>query len=88
VLERAGLIERRRDAQWRPARLDAGPLRDVADWVETYRRFWEQRFDRLEDYLRSLQAAQRASEARLESAEPMNPGAPSPDAPNPDEPDE
>ena len=55
VLERAGLIVRGREAQWRPCRLDAGPLKDVAGWVERYRRFWEQSFDRLEDYLRELQ---------------------------------
>jgi DNA-binding transcriptional ArsR family regulator len=55
VLERAGLITRGREAQWRPCRLEAGPLRDVADWVEPYRRFWDQRFDRLDDYLRELQ---------------------------------
>lgn len=55
VLERAGLIERGRRAQWRPCRLDAGPLKDVADWVERYRSFWEQRFERLDDYLRELQ---------------------------------
>ena len=47
VLERAGLIARGREAQWRPCRLQAGPLKDVADWVEHYRRFWEQSFDRL-----------------------------------------
>ena len=55
VLERAGLISRGRDAQWRPCRLDATPLKDAADWLETYRRFWEQSLDRLEDYLRELQ---------------------------------
>jgi DNA-binding transcriptional ArsR family regulator len=55
VLQRAGLIERRREAQWRPARLEAGPLRDVAEWLEHYRRFWEGSFDRLEDYLRDIQ---------------------------------
>lgn len=54
VLERAGLIARSRDAQWRPCRLDAGPLREVADWVEHYRRFFEESFDRLDDYLRKL----------------------------------
>ena len=54
VLERAGLIVRGREAQWRPCRLDAGPLKDVAGWVDRYRRFWEGRFDRLEDYLRGL----------------------------------
>src|SRR5258708_5359016 len=55
VLEDAGLISRGRDAQWRPARLEAGPLKDVSDWVEHYRRFWEQRFDRLDNYLQELQ---------------------------------
>jgi DNA-binding transcriptional ArsR family regulator len=54
VLERAGLIARGREAQWRPCRLQAAPLQDVAGWVEHYRRFWEQSFDRLEDYLREL----------------------------------
>jgi DNA-binding transcriptional ArsR family regulator len=56
VLERAGLVTRGRKAQWRPRRLEAAPLRDVADWVEHYRRFWEQSSDRLADYLRDLQA--------------------------------
>jgi DNA-binding transcriptional ArsR family regulator len=56
VLERAGLIARGRDAQWRPCRLQAGPLKDVADWIEPYRRFWDQGLDRLEDYLHELQA--------------------------------
>ena len=55
VLERAGLIARGREAQWRPCRLDAGPLRDVAEWMEPYRRFWTERFDRLDDYLRRVQ---------------------------------
>jgi DNA-binding transcriptional ArsR family regulator len=55
VLQRAGLIERGRRAQWRPCRLDAGPLKEVADWVEYYRRFWEQGFDRLHHYLRTVQ---------------------------------
>jgi DNA-binding transcriptional ArsR family regulator len=55
VLERAGLIVRGRNAQWRPCRLEAGPLRDVAGWVENYRKFWEQSFDRLDDYLKALQ---------------------------------
>jgi DNA-binding transcriptional ArsR family regulator len=54
VLERAGLIARGREAQWRPCRLEAGRLKDVADWVEHYRRFWEESFDRLDDYLREL----------------------------------
>src|SRR5207245_6167011 len=51
VLERAGLIARGRAARWRPCRLEAGPLKDVADWVEHYRRFWEQSLNRLDDYL-------------------------------------
>jgi DNA-binding transcriptional ArsR family regulator len=55
VLEAAGLISRGRDAQWRPARLEAAPLKDVSDWVERYRTFWEKRFDRLDKYLHDLQ---------------------------------
>jgi DNA-binding transcriptional ArsR family regulator len=55
VLEGAGLIARGREAQWRPCRLEAGPLKDAADFLEHYRRFWEQSFDRLEEYLRDLQ---------------------------------
>src|SRR6266481_8673731 len=55
VLERAGLIARGREAQWRPCRLVAGPLGDASDWLEQYRRFWEESFDRLGDYLRELQ---------------------------------
>jgi DNA-binding transcriptional ArsR family regulator len=51
VLERAGLIVRGREAQWRPCRLEADRLKEVAEWVETYRRFWTESFDRLEDYL-------------------------------------
>ena len=59
VLERAGLIARGREAQWRPCRLEAGPLKDAADWLEEYRRFWEQSFDRLDDYLRELQQKEK-----------------------------
>ena len=55
VLERAGLIARSRERQWRPARLEAGPLRDVAEWTQGFRRFWEERYDRLDDYLTDLQ---------------------------------
>ena len=62
VLERAGLIERRREAQWRPARLDAGPLKDVAEWLEQYRRFWEVSFDRLDEYLRKIQMEEQQDE--------------------------
>ena len=54
VLERAGLIAREREAQWRPCRLQAAPLQDVAGWVEHYRRFWEESFNRLDDYLQEL----------------------------------
>jgi DNA-binding transcriptional ArsR family regulator len=56
VMERAGLITRGREAQRRPCRLEAAVLKDVADWLEHYRRFWEQSFDRLDDYLKDLQA--------------------------------
>jgi len=55
VLERAGLIERGRKAQWRPARLQAAPLREAADWVEQYRQNWEESFDRLDAYLKTIQ---------------------------------
>ena len=55
VLERAGLIARSRKAQWRPCQLQASPLKDVADWVEHYRRFWGDSFDRLDDYLKEIQ---------------------------------
>lgn len=60
VLERAGLVERTRHAQWRPCRLSPAPLREVATWVERYRRLWEDSFDRLDDYLRELQATGEA----------------------------
>ena len=59
VLERAGLIARGREAQWRPCRLEARPLKHAADWLEHYRRFWEQSFDRLEDYLRELKKKEK-----------------------------
>lgn len=59
VLERAGLITRGRQAQWRPCRLEATPLREVADWVEQYRRHWEERLDRLDKYLRELQRKEK-----------------------------
>jgi DNA-binding transcriptional ArsR family regulator len=55
VLERAGLISRSREAQWRPCRLEPAPLKDVADWVEEYRDLWEARLGRLDDYLREIQ---------------------------------
>jgi DNA-binding transcriptional ArsR family regulator len=59
VLERAGLITRSRDAQWRPCRLNARPLRDAAAWLGEYRRCWEESFDRLDEHLRSLQTRPR-----------------------------
>ena len=59
VLERAGLIARSRDAQWRPCRLDAGPLKEVADWVSEYKKFWEESFDRLDEYLREIQKKEK-----------------------------
>jgi len=59
VLERAGLIARGREAQRRPCRLEAHPLKGVADWVEYYRGFWEQSFDRLDDYLRELKKKEK-----------------------------
>ena len=62
VLEHAGLITRGREAQWRPCRLEAGPLKDAADWLEHYRHFWEQSFDRLEDYLDELQGKEKKDE--------------------------
>lgn len=54
VLERAGLIVRGRDAQWRPCRIEGGPIKEVADWAERYRHVWEARLDRLDDYLKAL----------------------------------
>lgn len=71
VLERAGLIERSRHAQWRPSRLAPAPLKGVADWVERYRKLWEERLDRLDAYLTELQAA---SLDRGPDAQPERPG--------------
>jgi DNA-binding transcriptional ArsR family regulator len=69
VLERAGLIARGREAQGRPCRLDAGPLKDAASWIEEYRRFWEQSLDRLEDYLRKMKTtAAKGSRAKRSKA--------------------
>ena len=55
VLERAGLIERGREAQWRPCTLTAGPLKDAVEWLESYRRFWEESFDKMADFLNEIQ---------------------------------
>ena len=60
VLERAGLIARRRDAQWRPCRIEASPLKEVADWTERYRYIWEERLDRLDGYLQDLKAKEKS----------------------------
>jgi DNA-binding transcriptional ArsR family regulator len=59
VLERAGLISRGREAQWRPRRLQARPLKDIAAWVDDYRRFWDERFNRLDDYVAELQSKKK-----------------------------
>jgi DNA-binding transcriptional ArsR family regulator len=59
VLERAGLIARGREAQWRPCRLDAAPLKEALDWIERYRRYWEASLDRLDDYLKTLNTKER-----------------------------
>ena len=62
VLQRAGLVTQGRRAQWRPCRLEPGPLKEVADWTEQYRQFWDESFVRLDDYLRDLQASKRAED--------------------------
>jgi len=64
VLESAGLIARGREAQWRPCRLEAAPLKDISNWVERYRRFWEESFDRLDAYLRDIQSKEDRSTQR------------------------
>ena len=70
VLERAGLVSRGREAQWRPCRLDAGPLKDATDWLEPYRALWEARFDRLGALLQDLQAAERGNHPRKPKPKP------------------
>lgn len=62
VLERAGLVSRGKNAQFRPCRLKAAPLKDIACWVERYQRFWDERFDRLDDYLKELQPKEESNE--------------------------
>jgi len=64
VLERAGLIARSRDAQWRPCHLEPAPLKEAADWIEHYKKFWEESFDRLDDYLRDLKKKEKEKEKR------------------------
>lgn len=74
VLERAGLIEQGRQAQWRPRRLQAGPLRDVADWVGQYRRHWEDSFERLDAYLREMQATKEQEHGDHDDRDTDRPG--------------
>jgi DNA-binding transcriptional ArsR family regulator len=62
VLERAGLITRGRDAQWRPCRLEAAPLEEVAEWAENYRRFWDASYERLDKYLQQLKKKERTDD--------------------------
>ncbi|TGN20038.1 ArsR/SmtB family transcription factor [Leptospira idonii] len=62
VLEKAGLISRGREAQWRPAKLEVGPLIEVADWIDKYRKHWEDRLDRLDQYLKELQSQEKKDE--------------------------
>ena len=64
VLERAGLIKQRRDAQWRRYRIKAGPLKEVSDWTERYRQIWEERLDRLDDYVQQLKAKEKKTHGR------------------------
>jgi len=59
VLQRAGLVSQSREAQWRPCRLEAAPLKEAADWMEKYRAYWEHSFDRLDDYLRDVQSKEK-----------------------------
>jgi DNA-binding transcriptional ArsR family regulator len=72
VLERAGLIARSRDAQWRPCRLEAGPLKEADDWLERYRRHWEESFDRLDKYLQELQEKERRYSRKVTKKEDEN----------------
>ena len=85
VLERAGLIARGREAQWRPCKLEAAPLKDIADWVEHYRRFWTESFDRLEDYLREVRQKEAlpivAGTNEISLKRPPVSGVPSQEAP-------
>ena len=74
MLQRAGLIEQGRQAQWRPCRLSPEPLREVAGWVEQYRRHWEESFDRLGDYLRELQDGLEQEKGDDDDRDPNRPG--------------
>jgi len=74
VLQRAGLIEQGRQAQWRPCRLQPGPLREVADWVGQYKRHWEESFERLDSYLRELQDRPEQTKGDDNDRDPNRPG--------------
>jgi len=74
VLERAGLIEQGRQAQWRPRRLQAGPLREIADWVNQYRRHWEESFERLDAYLREVGEPQEQGHGEHDDSDANRPG--------------
>lgn len=63
VLQRAGLITQGREAQWRPCRLQAAPLKNAMDWIEQYRHYWEETFDRLDDYLREIQGKEKSADS-------------------------
>lgn len=67
VLERAGLIAQRRDAQWRRCRIKAGPLKEASDWTERYRQVWEERLDRLEEYVQQMSVKRTGARARLKT---------------------
>lgn len=69
VLERSGLVERSREAQWRPCRLKAEPLKQAVDWLEFYRRHWEESFDRLDDYLKQLQAPKPSAKKKSHASQ-------------------
>ena len=73
VLESAGLITRSRDAQWRPCKLNPGQLKSAADWLEEYRRFWEESFDRLDDYLQKLKTARKKPDSKEKSHAGIHP---------------
>jgi DNA-binding transcriptional ArsR family regulator len=73
VLERAGLIARSREAQWRPCQLDAGPLKYAAGWIEHYRRFWTESFDRLDDYLHELKNKENKRGGKQRTRQSGNP---------------
>lgn len=82
VLERAGLIVRGREAQWRPCRLEAAPLKEASDWIASYRRFWDESFDRLDDYLGELQGKSGAPQGpkKKKTSKPPTQKSPNPES--------